>query len=959
MLVQSASVYSQITDNGLMDALAGGALGQGAIANQIREPDITASSSKQITMEDEDSFEKKEMPSFEDENYGYTGGKNFDHPPQGKFFDQPLSYFGYNFFVDPPTTFAPVKLKNIPMRPDYLIGPDDIIKIILFGTKNSKYDLKVTREGEIYVPEIGPIAVAGLPFKDMKELIKKRVENQITGTQVSITLGSLRSIDIFVLGEAIQPGMYSISALSTLTNAIIKSGGVHVTGSLRNIQLKRKGKVISTLDFYDLLLKGDTSGDARLMQGDVVFIPPVNKTVGVSGEVARPGIYELKEDETLKNLINFAGNLSPKANVISADLMRVKPAINGFDFIPVDLSNSSQESFELQNGDVLGIYPVINNLKNAVLLSGHALQPGFFPWKEGMRIADLIRTPDDLLSMTDLNYLLIKRKEELSQNYTFLQIDLEELFNSNSSDVNISLMDQDEILFLPSILTPKQITTTLVQDRYIEAGNQLLLEDQWTSLTYLRKSLMEEKLTLEEQETVLLNEQGQMMQSSPKIEEGEKDIRRYYEYTIYDYCTLPENVAIMVIEESGFKTKKTIPIEELSKVKRVEDIENLKKDLEKDFFTEQAGYIEGELIRTITNVCRNQLLDPMSEIINRQAGPDDDKSLISVFGNVHFPGAYPLTQGMDVMDAVKAAGGFKDATFDAEVELSRRSLSGKKFFETTTALSMVDEQAMDTRLQEMDIINVKQISSKVKLVQVSGEVYFSGNYPITESQTLGELIRRAGGITENGSIRAAYFQRQALKDAELERLENAKSELRKKILLSSQAGGIGQSSLDSQAITQLTSLVVRESTEVEVLGRLVVDLEGILNGTVEDIILEDGDSLYIPKKKQSISVIGEVFVVNSHLFEKGLGINDYLSLSGGTNAYADEENIYLVKTDGSIISPSQLNSGFFRSDSRRLQPGDTIVVPLQVQPFSGIRATTEITQIIYQMALAAAAVNSF
>ena len=140
---------------------------------------------------------------------------------------------------------------------------------------------------------------------------------------------------------------------------------------------------------------------------------------------------------------------------------------------------------------------------------------------------------------------------------------------------------------------------------------------------------------------------------------------------------------------------------------------------------------------------------------------------------------------------------------------------------------------------------------------------------------------------------------------------------------------------------------------------MVIDLEAIIKGDINDIILEDGDSIVIPKIKQSVTVIGEVFVSNSHIYERNLAIEDYIGLSGGITSFADDTSIYLIKSDGSIVSPSQINSGFFRSNRRLLEPGDTIVVPLQVQPFNTIKATTEITQIIYQMALAAAAVNSF
>ena len=268
---------------------------------------------------------------------------------------------------------------------------------------------------------------------------------------------------------------------------------------------------------------------------------------------------------------------------------------------------------------------------------------------------------------------------------------------------------------------------------------------------------------------------------------------------------------------------------------------------------------------------------------------------------------------------------------------------------------------MQTRLQEMDIITLKQMATNTGTVEITGEVFFAGIYPISENQTLGELVRRAGGITKHGSAEAAYFARQSLQEAETQRLEGAKNELRRKILLSSQAGGLGQSGLGASAITQLTTLLTNID-DSDSLGRLVVDLESILNGTIEDIILEDGDKLHIPTEQQTISIIGEVYMANSHVYEKSLAIGDYIELSGGTNTFADENNIYLIKVDGSIVSPSQLSggfSGFRRTASGGLQPGDTIVVPLEVQPFSGAKAATELTQIFYQMAIAAAAVNSF
>jgi len=319
---------------------------------------------------------------------------------------------------------------------------------------------------------------------------------------------------------------------------------------------------------------------------------------------------------------------------------------------------------------------------------------------------------------------------------------------------------------------------------------------------------------------------------------------------------------------------------------------------------------------------------------------------------------------MVLKDAIKAAGGLKSSTYDSEVEISRMINTGKEFTVSNLFASLSDVQAALTPLKGMDIINLKQISTGVKTVEITGEVYFAGVYPIAENQTLGELISRAGGITETGAAEAAFFQRQSLKEAELKRLEAAKAEVRRKILLTSQSVGLGEGVMDPNAVALLTSLLAQQATVDEsVLGRLVVDLEGVINGSVPDVLLEDGDVIHIPATRQSVSVVGEVLVSNSHLYQKDLNLEDYVDLSGGANEYADISNIYLVKADGSIVSPTLLQSGsggFFRNSSNgALEPGDTIVVPLEVQPFSAIKATTEITQIIYQMALAAAAVNSF
>ena len=894
-------VYSQVENLSALSNLA-----ENLSQNSPEADNDTVSNVGEQTDQDSPREKKKD---FTNNQYGYTGGKKFTNPPKSKFSDQALEHFGYSYFIDQPSTFAP--LNNVPVPPDYLIGPDDNIKIILFGNKNKKYEIKVTRDGDIFIPEIGPLYVAGITFEDLKDLVRETINNELIGTQVSVTLGSLRAIDIFVLGAANKPGMYSVSALSTLTNAIIKSGGIDIPGSLRNIKLKRNGETIQTFDFYDLLLNGDTSNDSRLMQGDVVFIEPVGNTAGINGEINRSGIYELKDNERLSDLIRYAGNLRPKANLLTADIKRINSSNNSFDLISIDLSKKDNQNIAIQNGDVLSIYPVPNKLKNAILISGHAQEPGFYPWNKGLRINDLFNSPDDFLEMTDLNYVLIKRKDIASQALQFFHVDLEELFNNPQSKENIVLSDQDEIILFPSVLSADLITTRMLQDKYIydEETNQMILQDTWTSLSYLRKALSEESLAAPVQGDIL----GNQNQVNPN------NLKKYYEYSIYEYCAIPEVIAV----------------------------ESLNLD-------EESSTIINQIL---TSHCRQELLDPILDLINRN-NTDNLSKLVQVYGNVHFPGIYPYTFSMTLADAIKAAGGQKNGTYRAEIEVSSKNEDDKSFANTKEIITS-REDLSKINIQEMDTINLKQLRADTQFAEITGEVFFPGVYPIFKNETLSALIERAGGLTTSASIEAAFFQREVIKISQIERLKTAQEELMKQIILSSQTTDPALGISPSSSLSQLTTLIESSEESTERLGRLVIDLDSILNGETKDIYLEDKDFINIPKTRESVSIIGEVYFQSTHRYNENLNIEDYIDLSGGATEFADSANIYIINVDGSIVPASQVASGFFRSNTSYITPGSTIVIPLKTQAFSTLNAATDITQVIYQMAIAAAAVNSF
>ncbi|MFW1331762.1 polysaccharide biosynthesis/export family protein, partial [Vibrio parahaemolyticus] len=203
--------------------------------------------------------------------------------------EQGLKRFGLDLFAGSPTTFAPIS--DVPVPADYTVGAGDEIVIQLFGKENTTHRLRVNRAGIINFPSLGPVQVAGMTFSDVRDSLNQRVKEQMIGVRSDISLGEMRTMQVFVMGDAYKPGAYTVSALTTISQAIYYSGGFSESGALRNVQLKRNGQVIRKLDMYDLLLKGDARNDIRLLPGDVVFIGALGNTISIDGEVNRPAIY--------------------------------------------------------------------------------------------------------------------------------------------------------------------------------------------------------------------------------------------------------------------------------------------------------------------------------------------------------------------------------------------------------------------------------------------------------------------------------------------------------------------------------------------------------------------------------------------------------------------------------------------------------------------------------------------
>src|SRR5664279_5317285 len=347
-------------------------------AEQPKAPvDNTAKSRQRATQPAPKNLELTDFQQFVAQSLGYV-----------------LPVYGAGLFNNAPTTFAPVD--RIPVTADYVIGPGDELLIRAWGQIDLDIHARVDRNGSIFVPRVGNLNVSGLRFEQVRGFLASQIGRIYQNFDLNVTMGDLRSIDIYVVGQASQPGRYTVSSLSTLTNAIFASGGPSYAGSMRRIQLKRGAKVVTEFDLYDLLIKGDKSHDVSLQPEDVLYFLPVGPQVAVGGQVNTPAIYELKGETTMAELFAMAGGLNNTAfggKVLVEEIQN--RSSRRVEEVALDAAGLARP---MKDGDLLNVTPLSPKFENAVTLRGNVASPGRYPWHDGMRIGDLIPSREFLVT---------------------------------------------------------------------------------------------------------------------------------------------------------------------------------------------------------------------------------------------------------------------------------------------------------------------------------------------------------------------------------------------------------------------------------------------------------------------------------------------------------------------------------------------------------------------------------
>ncbi|AFK02923.1 Soluble ligand binding domain-containing protein [Emticicia oligotrophica DSM 17448] len=376
-------------------------------------------------------------------------------------------YFGLNLFTNKKIVFEPNL--RIPTPKNYILGTDDELNISITGFAVQNYKAKVSPEGTIQIDILSPIYVSGLTIEQARERIISRLKSRFAGLNstggglyADVTLGNIRSISVTVIGEAVQPGTFTVPSLANVFNVLYACGGPSEIGSMRNIEVFRNGKLIRTLDVYDFLLRGDQKDNIILQDQDIIHIPYVGGQVSLLGEIRNPKIFEIKQGETLKDIFAFAGGFKELAYTKSISLERVTPTEKRI----ITIVQNEIASFIPQKGDIYTVGKVLNRLENVVTIKGAVYREGNYELEKGMTLKQLINIAEGLKEDAFKERVLLKRERE-NLEPEIINVNLSEILLGKKEDISLKLRDT---VFIKSYKDLRERLTVSISGAVNKAG---------------------------------------------------------------------------------------------------------------------------------------------------------------------------------------------------------------------------------------------------------------------------------------------------------------------------------------------------------------------------------------------------------------------------------------------------------------------------------------------------------
>ncbi len=802
--------------------------------------------------------------------------------------DPSLRQFGYDLFQS--ATASSGGLTGA-VSDDYVIGVGDDVIVQFQGATNDSKTVRVNRDGRLIVGALPPISAAGRSIAAVTRDLQAATRRTLLGTEVFISLGSVRSATVFVGGEVDRPGQYNLTSLSDVSAALAAAGGVRRSGSLRNVRIVRGGSSIS-VDLYGLLGIGSPPS-VRLRDGDRVIVPVIGDTVAIGGSVARPGIYEIRKGSSLSTLLGFAGGaVRPRGNQIAISRITADGSEQYIRAATLATTLVPGDAIQLTGGSAGGS-------TGRVVLRGYVANPGARALVAAPTVRDLLGGVSDLKSDTYLPMALLIRRDPVTAARVFEPINLLNALNNRPgvalrSDDRLYVFSRDDIDFINRTPVRRIVLgqpNTLKECASLDRLETLVRDSQTTRFTVVTRAAF----------IVERAGQSEVAATGGSLSNGSRG---------------GDAVLRTGDDQTGYRTN---PLSG-----------------GQDDFVEgaPATAFSARAPRSTDNRCQ-AVFEEEPDLL-----PVLIENAVAVGGAVRRPGAYPIAGAASAAELASVAEGVLSTTSGMTLDVTRAEgaeVSQQRFATEgyPTAMTAVTVRAGDDLR-----FNAAQPQFEPGAVLLSGEFNRPGLYSVRKGETLAQLTARAGGLSPLAYPYGAIFTRRSVKELQQEGLRRTSRELTTALLSVSarKEASAGALAGGQQLIAQLAT--------VEAPGRVVVEADPRVLAVRPDLdtVLESGDAVVMPKKPNFVLALGDVSNPTALQFVANKTIQQYLRETGGTSKSADEGRIFLVLPNGTSQPIS--GRGWGRGSSTIVPPGSTIIVPKDIDPLFKLDLAKDITSII-------------
>jgi len=820
-----------------------------------------------------------------------------------------LNQFGYDIFNRLPLQ---QQVLNGSVPSSYILGAGDELIVNLKGSDEESYTVKIDREGRLLVPSLSPVNASGLSFGELEDILKKQVSDSLIGTEVFLSVATLRQISVLVAGEVSNPSLIRTTSLASPIEVILQVGGIKKTGSLRNITIFRGDEKIK-VDLYDII-GGEFANIVNLRDGDRILVPTLRATIAIDGNVVRPGIYELPDGEIRMS--------SADALKLAGDPIRQFG--NSFTHMDYDQSgrlNYSKLDIEgtIDSGEIIIVNLLENSQIGRVTLSGHVNTSGVRSLAAFNNVRDLIGSVKNLTENPYLLFGVIERTDPMTQTRQLIAFSPQKVLYGEE---NISLIDEDKVFiysrkdieFLRSDIIRQAIfTSEYLEEEYLPDGNlNPLYCAPVKRLARIISDTQSDRFASAVRAVFVRRESTREQQKDRQImldQEELNDLALQRSQMIASSQIVPQQMALTELNEE----------------------EDKGEDKEDNYDFCPAIY------QDVNNLLSFTL-----------------EHIVSVDGAVRLPGVLPITQNTSLNLLFSVSGGTSNDANMGRIEIT----SYKE--EATDGNLVMNWEYIDSSISDLSEIRVNpgggvRVSSvytnfEPGAVLLSGEFVQPGVYTIRKGEKLSSLIARAGGLTDQSYPYGAIFTRDRVK--QIQRQEMRKTAQR---LQSAMVSASVKKNVETGGVIALQNMVNRMA-EQEFIGRVVIEADPVVLtlDPEKDIVLEPGDSLFMPKRPNFIVTVGDVLNPSALQFVPGKGVQSYLDEVGGFTRAADEDRVFVVYPNG-VAKPITLSS-WGGDKNLSIPPGSAIVVPTDLSPYDSLTLVSAIGDIFRNLAVSAASI---